>query len=437
MRHFLIHLHRYAGLLLAPFLVIVGLTGSLLAFHDELDYWLNPALLGAVAPDSMNAISAFDLFTIHEQIEQREPKAQIDMIRLRHEAGKAYHFILRPRIDPETGQPFELPYTELYINPYTSEPTGTRTWGEASLAKENIMPFLFRLHYSLAMPEHLLMFGVYTLGIAALLWFFDCFTGLYLTLPPGKKSFNPTDVQSSHLQQHSHHFWRRWKPAWQIKASRFNYDLHRASGLWLWPMLLVMAWSSVAFNLHIIYQPTMSALLNKRNLDAAFPTLENPVETPRVNMRTAWGLGRSIIDAAAEQQGFTVEHETFLLLDRERGMYFYHVKTDQEAGGKYGETIAALDADTGALKLLITLNDDSVGDVIHRWIVWLHTARVFGLPMQILICMTGLIVAALSITGIVIWRRKRTSRQRPKAKLKSRLAGESGTTHKFKPGNLS
>ncbi len=432
MRHSLIRLHRYAGLLLAPFLVIVGLTGSLLAFYDELDRWLNPALLTVSVPDSANTIPVFDLFTLHERIEQREPRVRIDMIRLRHEADKAYHFTLRPRIDPETGQPFDLPYTELYINPYTGEPTGTRTWGKASFTKENIMPFLFRLHYSLAMPEHLLMLGVYTLGIAALLWFFDCFTGFYLTLPPGKKSFNPTDVLSNQQQQHTHHFWRRWKSAWQIKASRFNYDLHRAGGLWLWPMLLVMAWSSVAFNLHVIYQPTMSTLWNKRNLEAALPALENPVETPRLNMRTAWTLGRSIIDAAAEQQGFTVAHETFLLLDRERGVYLYHVKTDQELGGKYGETIAALDADTGALKLLITLNDDSVGDIIHRWITWLHTARVFGLPMQILICMTGMIVAALSITGVVIWWRKRTSRQRPHAKLKSRFAGEAGTLRKSK-----
>ncbi len=81
-------------------------------------------------------------------------------------------------------------------------------------------------------------------------------------------------------------------------------------------------------------------------------------------------------------------------------------------GGKslvplYGETIAILDADTGALKLLITPDTDSIGNVIHRWIMWLHTANVFGLPMQILICITGLIVATLSITGVMIWMKKR------------------------------
>jgi len=38
-RPFLIYLHCYVGLLLVPFLVIVGLTGSALAFYHELDRW--------------------------------------------------------------------------------------------------------------------------------------------------------------------------------------------------------------------------------------------------------------------------------------------------------------------------------------------------------------------------------------------------------------
>ncbi len=150
----------------------------------------------------------------------------------------------------------------------------------------------------------------------------------------------------------------------------------------------------------------MSTLLNKRDMNA-FPALDQPIETPSLSMRAAQLRGRSVINAAAEHDGFTVEHETFLFLDRAHGVYRYSVKTDREMGGIYGETIAILDADTGALKSLITPDTDSIGDVIHRWAIWLHTARVFGLPMQILICITGLIVTTLSITGVLIWLKKR------------------------------
>ncbi|MFS2114922.1 PepSY domain-containing protein, partial [Herbaspirillum frisingense] len=38
-RHTLVLLHRWNGLALALFLLVASLTGSLLAFEDELDLW--------------------------------------------------------------------------------------------------------------------------------------------------------------------------------------------------------------------------------------------------------------------------------------------------------------------------------------------------------------------------------------------------------------
>ena len=44
MRSILLYLHRYIGLAMALFLALAGLTGTILAFHHELDEWLNPDL---------------------------------------------------------------------------------------------------------------------------------------------------------------------------------------------------------------------------------------------------------------------------------------------------------------------------------------------------------------------------------------------------------
>ena len=40
----------------------------------------------------------------------------------------------------------------------------------------------------------------------------------------------------------------------------------------------------------------------------------------------------------------------------------------------------------------------------------LHSGRILGLPGRILISVMGLVVAALSVTGVVIWYRKRRAR---------------------------
>lgn len=400
-RPFLIYLHRYVGLLLVPFLVIVGLTGSALAFYHELDRWLNPALLTVPVPQASEQQAVlFDPFALRENIERQEPHARIDWFDLHFEPGQSYRLFLRPRINPATGKNFEIPYNELYFNPYNGEQTGARTWGEVSLAKENIMSFLYRLHYTLAFPKHIAMYGITILGVIALLWVIDSFVGFYLTVPPTKN-------QSLQLQN----TWQRWKPAWKIKPSRFNYDLHRANGLWLWPMLLVLAWSATAFNLKEIYQPIMNTVFSMRDLNV-LPKLDKPIETPELDWHAAHRYGQHYIRQAATLYGFTVEREQSLFLDREHGAYHYRVKTDRDFG-KHGATVAVLDADTGTLMSLTLPDTDSIGDIVHRWITWLHTARVFGLPMQIAICIIGLIVVTLSITGMMIWLKKRKA-QKPR-----------------------
>jgi uncharacterized iron-regulated membrane protein len=40
----------------------------------------------------------------------------------------------------------------------------------------------------------------------------------------------------------------------------------------------------------------------------------------------------------------------------------------------------------------------------------LHSGRIIGMPGRILVSLLGLVVAMLSLTGVVIWAKKRRSR---------------------------
>jgi uncharacterized iron-regulated membrane protein len=44
MRAALLKLHLWIGVSAAIFLVILGITGSIMAFEDEIDHWLHPAI---------------------------------------------------------------------------------------------------------------------------------------------------------------------------------------------------------------------------------------------------------------------------------------------------------------------------------------------------------------------------------------------------------
>lgn len=49
-------------------------------------------------------------------------------------------------------------------------------------------------------------------------------------------------------------------------------------------------------------------------------------------------------------------------------------------------------------------------DTASNWLFTLHMARIGGLLFQIFISVMGIVVALLSITGVIIWRKKHASR---------------------------
>jgi uncharacterized iron-regulated membrane protein len=243
-------LHRWAGLTTAGFLLIAGLTGSLLAFEHELEALLNPHLFLVTRTAGAPPPAALDPFELRERAQRLVPQADVNEIVFRPQPGQSAMFWLTPRTDPDTGKPFELAADQLFVDPATGAELGRRQWGalisSGRIHPENLVPFLWRVHSSLVLPDP---WGIWLFGAIAIVWTLDCFIGFYLTLP--------------RLQRAQRPFLMRWKPAWLIKwhsgAYRINLDLHRSLGLWLWAMLLIYAWSSVMLNLRQeVYTPVMS-----------------------------------------------------------------------------------------------------------------------------------------------------------------------------------
>jgi uncharacterized iron-regulated membrane protein len=90
------------------------------------------------------------------------------------------------------------------------------------------------------------------------------------------------------------------------------------------------------------------------------------------------------------------------------GVSFYKPGNDHGAGG-VGPAYLYYD---GAGKLLgerLPWNG-TAADIFVQAQFPLHSGRILGLPGRILISVMGVVVAMLSVTGVVIWWRKRASR---------------------------
>ena len=401
-------LHRYAGLFIAGFLFVAALTGSILAFDNELNEWLNPP--PRVTSAGRTPLSPMELRALALAI---APQAHINTVPLQLKPNRASLFTLEPREDSTTGEPVDLPFNRLWLDPYSGAEVAHELVPDSywPLTRQNLIPFIVALHYKLALPGEI---GVWLFGIAALLWTVDCFLGVYLTFPIRARRFHDQGRTTVHS---SMTWWARWKPAWLVQwpvrsTYRLNIDLHRAGGLWPWILLLVLAWSSVGFNLYEqVYLPVMQSVFGLTDPYAEAPSLPAPKPEPGLSWREAYRLAQQQMTEQAQARGFSVLGEETLQYDPARSVFYYVVRSDRDLSDESGGTVLILNAVSGDKIDLSLPSGQNLGMTLHSWLFALHMATVWGMPYKILLAITGIVIAVLCVTGLYLWWKKRIARK--------------------------
>ena len=236
--------------------------------------------------------------------------------------------------------------------------------------------------------------------MVALAWTVDCFVGLYLTLP----------VTLARFLAH-------WKIAWLIKwragALRVNFDLHRASGLWLWPLLFMFGWSSVMFNLNSVYESVTGALFDYRSgMDDVRMLHLRANPTPHLGWEAAQIAGEHLMAIEGERRGFRIKRPYGMAYIQDCGVYTYAVSADVNIQHSAWTTSLWLDGNTGALVKLDLPDGQHTGNTVENWLRALHFADLRdSLAYRLLVCALGLCIAMLSVTGVYIWLKKRRARR--------------------------
>ena len=400
MRRFWLWLHRWVGLTMAAFLVIVGLTGTVLAFNFELERIFAPQLFAHAADRP-----ALPLAELAERAESLVPNARVEgVLYTDRDQVKVYY---AAEVDPRTGNAYDLGFDELYVDPWTGKELGRRRAGDLTEGANNVMPYIYRLHWTLVAGDA----GQLLLGVVALIWFLDAFNGLFLTLPTSL-----------------HRFGRRWAKAWMIKRGaagiRLNFDLHRANGLWFWPLAIVFAWSSVMMNIRPVYERGMRLVFDYASSEEIY-TQGTPNEHPRLGWREAEAAGEALLLTEARKRGVAISERHTLLYMPSIGAYVYEGRGSQdlfERAPKGGGTAVVFDGDTGALRHFEKPTGEHAGNTVESWLYALHMARVFGRPYQALVAVFGFVTALLSVTGFFIWRHKQRAQRRMGAVAKNARA---------------
>ena len=407
MRSALTLIHRWIGLSVAVFLIVAGSTGAVISWDHELDDWLNADMLHTPGRGPLQTP-----LQLAQTVQAADPRVEISYMTLGLREGEAASFLVRPLLDQATGKPHALSYNTVFVDPVTGVITGNRDSKSLALSWRNLMPWLRHLHESLLSPTFAGSdrWGYWFMGGLALLWLADSFWALVLTLPAKRKPAS-AKVQGDSGKS----WWSRWMPAWRLRwgagAYKLNFDLHRAGGLWIWGVIVVVAFTSFSINLYReVFYPVMSKV--STTTPGPYETLKPAPFGSYIEPKISFASAIDIAKKEALQLGIKTEAGGIWY----GGDFpFYNVSffdPDDETGAMgMGLSNVYVSSETGELLGSYRPWHGTGADVFVQLQLPLHSGRILGTFGRVLMSFVGVMVAMLSITGVVIWWRKRRGRR--------------------------
>lgn len=390
MRPALVKLHRWFGIGIALFLFASGLTGAVIAWNGELDAMLNPAFYVARTPGA--PLPALELAA---RVEAANPRLRFTYLPLGIEPGRTLQARVIGRIDPATHQPYGLGFNQIAIDPVTGAVQARRQWGAFSLSRLDLVPLIYRFHYTLYLPftSGGLASGVWLLGIVAIVWLFDSLIALVLAFPSRKA----------------------WRKSFAFRLQRGGYaltfDLHRSGGVWIWAVLAIAATTSISMNLPGPVMRPIVSLFSPLAPSPFFDPSRLSLPKPGSPSLTRERVVELAIEAGRDERIAAMPGAlAFVPAANVYGVGYF------APGGASGESPLGnpwiyWNGATGERIATDIPGRGSAGDIFMQAQFPLHSGRIAGVPGRIAVSFAGVMVAVLSVTGLFIWMKKRRARR--------------------------
>lgn len=371
-------LHRWVALALGLWFALLGASGSTLVWHAQIDAALNPSWFsprpacGSVPAGVGPVERTLDVYA------RATGGAEATQVMAPAVPGAA-HVVWGK--SPTTGlrrQHFVDAACRAYI--------GHRDWGALRFDRAHLVPALYELHRSLLLREA----GHTAVGVVGLLLLGVVLTGVITAWP----------------RTTSRAAWRR---TLTVKAGaaprRRYYDLHRATGIWMFAFLLLMSVSGA----YLCFPKQGRALVA-----TLLPTVEAAPQATTVNQVTPVGaaaLGPDALLAKAETLWPDASWSRVQLPRGRTDDYEVRLLQPGEPRADTGDTRVRLSAQGQVLDVRDPLHAPS-GEILLAWLFPLHSGEALGLPGRIAWTLFGWAPPLLFATGAWLWWQRRRAQAR-------------------------
>lgn len=379
-----LQIHLILGLSSGLIVFILGITGCLYAFIDEVKSVVYQERLSVEVPEYGTTLPLDVLYQKAQKIVgQGHPITGID---ISNQAHRSYQFRTYQKAEAKAWNYFDevALYRKIYLNPYTGDLL------ENENTKLEFFNLVLQLHWSLWLTDAI---GQPIVGGATLIFVLMLITGLILWYPKNKKAAKQR-------------FWFRWKST--TRWRRKNYDLHNILGFYVQLVALAIAVTGLMWAFDWVEDSVVWALGGKPNkelqlaLNQPAPKADLPLENILQDaLAKAPDASRFYI---APNKDLAKPTRVFVEFERGAGSRFYYDAA----------SATPLDARLWT--------DLSTGQKIAALQYDIHVGNILGLPGKILAFFGSLIAASLPITGFLIWRGRRRKKKKKASSRHSTVA---------------
>ncbi|WGS85476.1 PepSY-associated TM helix domain-containing protein [Methylomonas sp. UP202] len=373
-RKFWLLLHRYLGLFAGAIFVIIGLTGSLLAFEHPLDEWLNTNMMTVNRPATPVRASLDAIVSAGLRAMPFGAKA-INLDYPRHE-GLAFALWFE-QTSPGRDYPERH---QIFIDPYRAQVTGQRLLIDFHrIWRDPLLDFVLRLHYSLGFGEN----GMTLVGWVGIAMLLSVLAGLIVWWPLTGKFRSALT----------------FKP--KASRERLVYDLHKVCGIYGSIVLVVL----IATGIYLAF-PSYGRDLIGLFSPVASPWPEYSSQSPP-HTNSPKTLRLTELEAIVDTNFPDGEFRYIVFPSDESGSYEIGKRAPDEPNRMQTQRRIWIDQYNGKVLAIRDRSSRSSGDAFVEWLYPLHTGEAFGLPGCFIVLIAGLFPASLYITGYIRWRQKK------------------------------
>jgi uncharacterized iron-regulated membrane protein len=390
--------HFYAGLFVMPLLIVLAITGTLYCFQPQIEPLIYRDRM-VVEPQAVPRLSAQILLAKAAASEPRD--AVPTTAQISTDPRRSSEFVFRlPSGESES----------VFVDPYTGAVLGTLS------VEHRLMKQIRELHRGLMLGKT----GELVMELAGCWTFVMIGTGIALWWPKAKQRGGV------------------WAPRLALRGRAWWRDLHAVGGIWLaigavFFVLSGLPWSgswgkqfkALATSAQLGYP---KGAWGDAHVHSAKPAAgEHAMHDMKMDdlplQQTPWAVGLTPVPGAAAHNAHAarIPLDAVIALAASQGVTDgYSIALPKTAEGVY--TVSYFPADPKAErtlhvdqysgKLLTDIAYDDYGRVA-QWISYgtsLHMGRYFGLANQLVCAAISLGLAAMAVTGFVMWWKRRPQR---------------------------